>query len=101
MSLRATLLTLMLALAALVTFTPAATATCIDTSPDDNGVGTQGCNVPVVGTCKILYYGQLPGPLVPTCVPIVCSVVECVPHLLDRLWPPYDCVQDCDGPPTE
>ena len=103
MSLRATLLTLMLGLAAFVTFTPAASATCLDTNPDDNGVGTQGCNLPAASfanTCKVLYYGQLPGPLIPTCVQIVC-VRECVPHVVDDLWPPYDCVQDCDGPPTE
>lgn len=98
MILRATLLTLTLAALGLVAFAPSASATCIDTSPDDNGVGTQGCNIPVAGTCKVLVYGELPGG--PTCVTIVC-VRECVPHVLDDLWPPYDCVQDCDGPPTE
>ena len=91
-------LTTLLLLAAAAASAPTANATCIDASPDDNGVGTQGCNVPVVGTCKVLVYGELPGG--PTCQPIVC-VAECVPHILDELWPPYDCVQDCDGPPTE
>jgi hypothetical protein len=89
--LRTILTTLMLAFLAFVTFTPAASATCIDLNPDDNGVGTQGCNLPVAGTCKVLAYGSLPGALMPSCTPIAC-VVECIPH-----WPPYDCVQDCDG----
>ncbi|HJQ93335.1 MAG TPA: hypothetical protein VJ874_03500 [Candidatus Thermoplasmatota archaeon] len=91
---RATLLTLMLAALGLVAFAPSASATCIDSNPDDDGVGTQGCNVPAASfanTCKVLVYGPLPGPLLPTCVPIVC-VKECVPH-----FPPYECVQDCDG----
>ena len=94
MTLRATLITLMLATLGLIAFTPSASATCIDSNPDDNGIGTQGCNLPAASfanTCKVLGYGSLPGALLPTCVPIVC-VQECVPH-----WPPYDCVQDCDG----
>jgi hypothetical protein len=94
----ATLATLMLLGLGLIASAPSASATCIDTNPDDNGVGTQGCNIPVAGTCKVLVYGDLPGG--PTCQPIVC-IRECVPHVLDDVWPPYDCVQDCDGPPTE
>ena len=100
MLLRTTLMTLMLALVAFVTAAPTASATCLDVNPDDNGVGTQGCNIPVAGTCKVLVYGSLPGALVPSCLQVVC-VQECVPHVVDELWPPYDCVQDCDGPPTE
>lgn len=85
MILRATLLTLMLAALGLVAFTPSASATCIDTNPDDNGVGTQGCNIPVAGNCKVLVYGQLPGG--PTCQPIVC-VRECYPPtcVTDPCW---------------
>jgi hypothetical protein len=94
--LRAALLTLMLASLAFVTFTPAASATCLDANPDDNGVGTQGCNLPAAGTCKVLAYSTVPGALWPSCLVITC-VVECVPAV-DDLWPPYDCVQDCDGP---
>jgi hypothetical protein len=91
MILRATLLTLMLATLGLVAFgTPSASATCIDANPDDNGVGTQGCNIPVAGTCKVLVYGQLPG-VGSGCSPIVC-IREC--------YPPYECVQDCDGTPA-
>ena len=86
--------TLLLAATAFLAFAPSTSATCIDSNPDDNGVGTQGCNVPVGGDCKVLVYGQLPG-VSSGCIPIVC-VRECIPHL-----PPYDCidgVQDCDGP---
>ena len=95
MILRATLLTLMLATLGLVAFgTPSASATCIDTNPDDNGVGTQGCNIPVGGDCKVGAYGELPG-ISSGCSPITC-VKDCLP-------PPYECiqdgVQDCRGPP--
>ena len=99
MTLRATFLTLMLAALGLIALTPNASATCLDTNPDDNGIGTQDCNVPVVGDCKVLAYGSLPG-LSTGCSPVVC-VSECVPDVKDLVWPPYDCVQDCDGPPTE
>jgi hypothetical protein len=88
MILRATLLTLMLASLGFIAFTPSASATCLDTNPDDNGVGTQGCNLPVAGNCKVLVYGQLPG-ISSGCSPIVC-IRDC--------FPPYDCVQDCGGP---
>lgn len=83
------LLASLLTLAAFAALTPTASATCIDATPDDNGVGSNGCNVPVAGPvhCKVLVYGQLPG-VSSGCSPIVC-VRECVP---------YDCVQDCDGP---
>ena len=84
MILRATLLTLMLATLGLVAFTPTASATCLDTNPDDNGVGTTGCNIPVAGNCMVLVYGQLPG-VSSGCSPIAC-VVECVP-------PVYECLE--------
>jgi hypothetical protein len=95
MTFRTALLTLMLATLGLVAFgTPSASASCIDTNPDDNGVGTQGCQVPVGGDCKVLVYGQLPG-ISSGCSPVVC-VKDCLP-------PVYDCVQggvqDCRGPP--
>jgi hypothetical protein len=77
MILRATLLTLMLAALGLVAFTPSASATCIDATPDDNGVGTQGCSTPVAGNCKVLVYGQTPG-FSPGCSPITC-VRDCIP----------------------
>lgn len=71
MILRATLLTLMLAALGLIAFAaPTATATCVDANPDDNGVGTQGCNLPVGGNCKVLVYGSLPG--------TQCSQVTCI-----------------------
>jgi hypothetical protein len=91
---RATLLTLMLAALGLVAFAPTSSATCLDTNPDDDGVGTQGCNIPVGGDCRVLVYGQAPG------VSSSCSPVVCIRECLD---PPYDCleggVQDCRGPP--
>lgn len=77
---RATLTTLMLASLAflsLLAFAPTASATCIDSTPDDNGVGTQGCNVPVEGNCKVLVYGQVPG-IGQGCIPITCFS-QCVP----------------------
>lgn len=93
---RATLVTLGLALLGFAASAPTASATCLDANPDDNGVGTQGCNLPVGGNCKVLVYGELPG-VSPSCSPIVC--------IRDCLFPPYEClqsgVQDCDGPPTE
>ena len=74
---RATLVTLMLVGLGLIAFgTPTATATCLDTNPDDNGVGTQGCNLPVAGNCKVLVYGQLPG-VSSGCSPIVCVREPC------------------------
>ena len=93
MILRATLSTLTLATLSLLAFgTSPVSATCIDTNPDDNGIGTQGCNLPVGGTCKVLVYGEVPG--TSDCSPIVC-VREC--------YPPYECIQDgvqnCRGPP--
>lgn len=91
--LRTTLLTLLLAATAAAVAAPMASATCLDVAPDDDGVGTEGCNLPVGGTCKVLVYGQVG--LSSGCVPIVC-VRECLP-------PPYEClgegVQDCRGPP--
>ena len=92
MTLRATLLTLMLAALGLTAFAPGASASCIDSNPDDDGVGTQGCQIPAGGDCKVLVYGELPG-IGSGCSPVVC-IRECV------LDPPYDCfdgVQDCDG----
>jgi hypothetical protein len=77
---RATLTTLMLASLAflsLLAFAPSASATCIDSNPDDNGVGTQGCNIPAEGNCKVLVYGQVTG-ISSGCSPIVC-VRDCVP----------------------
>lgn len=70
MFLRATLITLMIAALGLLAFTPSGSATCIDSNPDDNGVGTQGCNVPVVGNCKVLVYGQVGAPS--------CAQVQCI-----------------------
>ena len=90
---RATLATLMLLGLGLIAFGTPVSATCIDSNPDDDGVGTQGCNVPAGGDCKVLVYGSLPG-VGSGCSPVAC-VRECVPH-----FPPYDCfdgVQDCDG----
>lgn len=87
------LTTCLLALTALAAFAPNASATCLDTTPDDDGVGTNGCNLPAGGDCQVLVYGSLPG-ISSGCSPIVC-VRECVPG-----FPPYDCfdgVQDCDG----
>ena len=89
---RATLLTLMLVGLGLIAFTPTVSATCIDSTPDDNGIGTQGCTIPVGGNCKVLVYGQVPG-MSSGCSPVVC-IRDCLP------FPPYDCVdgvQDCDG----
>jgi hypothetical protein len=89
------LTTCLLALTALAAFAPNASATCLDTTPDDDGVGTNGCNLPAGGDCQVLVYGSLPG-VSSGCSPVVC-VSECVPHVKDLVWPPYDCVQDCDG----
>lgn len=76
MLVRATLLTLMLAALGLIAFTPTGSASCLDTTPDDDGVGTQGCNIPVAGNCKVLVYGQLPG-VSNGCSPIVCVREPC------------------------
>ena len=83
------LLACLVALTAFAVLPPTASATCLDTAPDDDGVGTEGCDLPAGGDCKVLVYGSLPG-IGSGCVPIVC-VKECVP---------YDCVQDCDGTPA-
>jgi hypothetical protein len=86
------LLPVLLALAALAAAAPTASASCIDSTPDDNGVGPTNCTVPVLNakvTCHVLVYGQLPG-ISNSCVPIVC-IKDCLP---------YDCVQDCDGAPA-
>lgn len=73
------LLSAMIVLAAFAASAPTASASCIDTNPDDNGVGTTNCSgVPIVGNCHVLRYGQLPG--------------------LSHGCAPIDCVQDCDGP---
>ena len=63
MILRAALIALLLATLGLVAFAPTGSATCLDTNPDDNGVGTQGCNLPVsnLNNCKVLVYGSIPG----------------------------------------
>jgi hypothetical protein len=87
MTLRATLLTLMLAALGLIALAPGASATCLDTNPDDNGIGTQDCNVPAVGDCKVLVYGNLPG-LGQDCLPVDC-VREC--------GPPADSATDASG----
>ncbi len=81
--LRATLTTLMLAFLAFVTFTPSAQATCLDTSPDDDGVGMDGCQVPVLGECNVhaLAYGSVPGSG-GSCDAVVQCVREC--------WPPAE-----------
>jgi hypothetical protein len=76
---RATLTTLMLAsvaFVALLAAAPTASATCLDLNPDYNGVGTVGCNVPVVGDCKVYLYGGLSS----SCVPIQCFR-ECGPPM--------------------
>lgn len=74
---RATFVTLMLVALGFLAFgTPTATAACIDVNPDDNGVGTQGCNIPVAGNCKVLVYGELPG-ISSGCSPIVCIREPC------------------------
>jgi hypothetical protein len=76
MILRATLITLMLAVLGFA-FTPSASATCIDSNAtDDDGVGTEGCNLPVVSflnTCKVLAYGEVG----PSCAPIQCVREPC------------------------
>ena len=87
---RATLTTLMLASLAflsLLAFAPTASATCIDSTPDDNGVGTQGCSIPVAGNCKVLVYGQVPG-VSGDCFPIDCIRDDCVPIqcVTDPCW---------------
>jgi hypothetical protein len=87
------LLAALVALTALAALPPTASASCLDSTPDDNGVGTTGCRLPVSNTpvpdCHVLVYGQLPG-IGTGCSPIVC-VKDCLP---------YDCVQDCDGTPS-
>ena len=71
MILRTTLIATMLVALGFIAFgAPTASAACIDANPDDNGVGTQGCNLPVAGNCKVLVYGSVPG--------TSCSQVQCV-----------------------
>ena len=86
---RATLLTLMLAALGLIAFTPNASASCIDSNPDDDGVGMQNCSLPA-GNCKVLVYGEAPG-LGSGCSPFVC-VRECTPPIVQCIT---EGIQNC------
>lgn len=68
----------------LIAFAPTGSATCLDTTPDDDGVGSDGCNVPVLGECNVhvLAYGQLPGSG-GSCDSFVQCVRECGPPTAD------------------
>lgn len=70
----------LLALASLAVAAPTASATCLDTTPDDDGIGSDGCTVPVLGECNmhVLAYGQLPGSG-GSCDGLVQCVRECGP----------------------
>lgn len=102
MFLRTTTTALLLASLGLLAMTPGASASCLDTNPDDDGIGADGCNVPVLGECNVhaLAYGQLPG-FGGSCDGLVQCVRECGPPAASANGPALASCRVLDANPTD